>query len=251
MQNHDEPNLDNIRIVLVNPKGPFNIGSVARVMKNMGIHELALVQPVEFHTDEAYQGAVGARDVLEKALVFESLEDAVKDVNLVVGTTRRTGKSRRLFCSVEELPEVIFPVLKNGKVAILFGREESGLTNRETDLCSILVNIPASKSFPSLNLSHAVAVVCYKIFTDAMVKKVPDISRPVPVAEIEGLLDYIQRVFTEIGFFTKGTPDYVIPLFRKIFGRALLDEEELKNLTYIFHRLYGLCRENRGSKKEK
>jgi len=236
-----EVNLANVRIVLVEPRGPFNIGSVVRVMKNMGLSKLAFVNPADFHNEETYKASVGARDILNKALVFSTLEEAIGDTNLVVGTTRRAGKLRRLFCSVEELPEHIFPLLKEGEVAILFGREDSGLTNRETDLCNILVNIPSSKSFPSLNLSHAVAVVCYKLFTDAIVSRVPYISKPVSNEEIEGLLDYIQSVFTDIGFFSKGTPNYVIPLFRKIFGRALLDQEEIKNLTHIFHRLYGLC----------
>ncbi len=233
-------NLSKVRIVLVEPRGAFNIGSVARVMKNMGITELALVRPVEFRNDDGFKGAVGARDVLENALIFDSLESAIKDTNLVIGTTRRAGKGRRISYTIEELPEKIFPVLEKGKVSILFGREESGLSNRETDLCNILVTIPSSKDFPSLNLSHAVAVVCYKLFTDAMVLDVPYISEPVTNAEIEGLLDYIQTVFTDIGFFSKGTPRYVIPLFRKIFGRALLDKEEFDNLTYIFHRLHGL-----------
>jgi tRNA/rRNA methyltransferase len=236
-----EVNLAKVRIVLVEPRGPFNIGSVVRVMKNMGLSKLVFVNPADFHNEETYKASVGARDILNKALVFSTLEEAIGDTNLVVGTTRRAGKLRRLFCSVEELPEHIFPILKEGEVAILFGREDSGLTNRETDLCNILVNIPSSKSFPSLNLSHAVAVVCYKLFTDAIVSRIPYISKPVSNEEIEGLLDYIQSVFTDIGFFSKGTPNYVIPLFRKIFGRALLDQEEIKNLTHIFHRLYGLC----------
>ncbi len=237
-----EPDLKKIRIVLVDPKGAFNIGSVARVMKNMGLSELALVDPVEFQNEEAYKACVGARDILDNALIFESLEDTIKETNLVVGTTRRDGKLRRIFCSIEELPERIFPVLKEGKVSILFGREDSGLSNRETDLCNILVNIPSSKSFPSLNLSHAVAVVCYKLFTNAIINQVPYITKPVDNEEIEGLLDYIQSVFLDIGFFSKGNPDYVISLFRKIFGRALLDQDEIKNLTYIFHRLHGLLR---------
>ena len=152
---------------------------------------------------------------------------------------------------MEELPEKVFPVLKDGTAAILFGREECGLTNAETEMCNILVNIPSEKKFPSLNLSHAVAVVCYKLFTDAMVFRIPYISDPVSNAEIEGLLDYIESVFTDIGFFSKGTPDYVIPLFRRIFGRSLLNQEEIQHLSHIFHRLYGLCaarRERDGTK---
>jgi len=245
-----KPNLRNIRIVLVEPSGAFNIGSVARVMKNMGLSELALVNPVEFRNDEGFKGAVGAKDVLENAFVFDNLEESIKDTNLVIGTTRREGKGRRISYTVEEVSEHIFPVLEKGKVAILFGREKSGLLNEETDLCNILIRIPASREFPSLNLSHAVAVVCYKIFTDAIVNEVPYIAEPVANAEIEGLLDYIQTVFTDIGFFSKGTPRYVIPLFRKIFGRALLDKEEFDNLTYIFHRLHGIFK-SRCGKDEK
>lgn len=249
------PNLKNIRIILVEPSGPFNIGSVARVMKNMGLAELALIKPVEFKNDEGFKGAVGAKDILNNALIFDTLEESIKDTNLVIGTTRRVGKGRRISYTVEELSEKIFPILEKGKAAILFGREKSGLLNRETDLCNILVTIPSSKGFPSLNLSHAVAVVCYKIFTDAIINEVPYINEPVANAEIEGLLDFIQSVFTNIGFFSKGTPRYVIPLFRKIFGRALLDREEFDNLTYIFHRLHGLFKsrcdkENKGELRE-
>ncbi|UCB47142.1 MAG: RNA methyltransferase [Spirochaetota bacterium] len=241
-----EPDISKIRIVLMEPEGAFNIGSVARVMKNMGLSELALVNPVAFRNDDGYRGAVGARDILDKALLFPSLKEAIKDTNLVVGTTRRAGRLRRIFCSLEELPERIFPILNHGKVSIVFGREKSGLTTGETDLCNLLVNIPADKKFPSLNLSHAAAVVCYKLFTNAVVSEVPYITDPAQNEEVEGLLDYIQSVFADIGFFAKGTPDYVINLFRKIFGRALLDNEEIKNLTHIFHRLYGLARANKG-----
>lgn len=235
-----EPYLGNIRIVLVEPRGAFNIGSVARVMKNMGLSELALVNPVEFHNDEAYRGAVGAKDVLLKALVFQTLQEAIGDTNIVVGTTRRSGKLRRVDCSVEELGERIFPATLKGKVALLFGREESGLTNRETDLCNLLVYIPANRKFPSLNLSHAVAIVCYRLFLGAMSGGVTWFTKPVKAEEIERLLGYIEEIFSEIGFFSKGTTQYVIPLFRKIFGRALLDEEEVKSLFFIFQRLYGL-----------
>ena len=240
-----EKELGNIRIVLTEPEGAFNIGSVARVMKNMGLRELALVNPRDFKNDDGYRGAVGARDILENALLFQTLKEAVSDTSLVVGTTRRAGRLRRIFCSVEELPERVFPILSEKKVSVVFGREQSGLKNAETDLCHILVNIPASRNFPSLNLSHAVAVVCYKLFTFAIVSEVPYIAEPVPSDEVEGLLDYIQSVFSDLGFFSKGTHHYVTTLFRKIFGRAMLDEGEVENLTHVFHRLHGLCKSKR------
>ena len=235
-----EADLKNIRIVLVEPQGAFNIGSVARVMKNMELSDLALVNPADFKNDEAYKGSVGAKDLLNSAVVFTRVKDALKDTHIVVGTTRRAGKSRRIFCNVEELPGRIFPVLSRGKAAILFGREDNGLSTDETDLCNLLVNIPANESFPSLNLSHAVAVVGYKLFTCATVCRVPAVLNPAQNTEIEGLLDYMESIFSDMGFFSKGTSDYVIPLFRRIFGRALLGDEEIKNLTHIFHRFHGL-----------
>jgi TrmH family RNA methyltransferase len=240
-----ESALRNVRIVLVGSEGPFNIGSVARVMKNMGLFELALVAPVEYKNNDGYCGAVGARDVLDNALVFPTLKEAVAGQALVVGTTRRAGRYRRIYCSVEQLPEKVFPVLAGGRVAIVFGREQSGLKSNETDLCHLLVTIPSSAGFPSLNLSHAVAVVCYKLFTFSMMSEVPFIVKPATSDEIEGLLDYLQSVFADLGFFSKGSHRYVTTLFRRIFGRAMLDHEEIENLTHVFHRLHGLCKSNR------
>jgi tRNA/rRNA methyltransferase len=259
--------LRRVRIVLVEPRGAFNIGSVARVMKNMGLEDLALINPVPFHNDDGYRGAVGARDVVNGAKLFTNLADAVAGSNLVVGTTRRAGKLRKITCGAEELPERIFPLLGNGRVAILFGREESGLTTNEAALCNLLVTIAANADFPSLNLSHAVALVCYELFKASMQATlgaarteaanadepgiqgagVSFIARPASREEIEELLEFIRFSFEDMGFFSKGTPDYVIPLFRRLFGRALADQEEVKNLTHVFHRLCGLFKEKKAA----
>jgi tRNA/rRNA methyltransferase len=250
--------LRRVRIVLIEPRGAFNIGSVARVMKNMGLEDLALVNPVPFHNDDGYKGAVGARDVVNGAKLFTSVADAVRGSNLVVGTTRRAGKLRKITCGAEELPGRIFPLLGTGTVSILFGREESGLTTGETALCNLLVSVTVNPEFPSLNLSHAVAIVCYELFRaaaqaaageagDAGVKRagIAFVPRPASREELEELLEYIRFSFEDMGFFSKGTPDYVIPLFRRMFGRALADQEEMKNLTHVFHRLYGLFKEKK------
>jgi len=242
--------LGSIRIVLVEPEGPFNIGSVARVMKNMGFSDLALVKPVDYHNDEAYKGAVGARGVLESAAVYDTLEEALSGESLVVGTTRRAGRWRRIGCSLEELPGRILRGTASGGVSILFGRERCGLSSMETDLCNLLVSIPASRSFPSLNLSHAVALVCYTLFTSWHGKRIDPVTKTVSQDDIEGLLVYMEEVFSDMGFFSKGSSRYVIPLFRKVFGRALLNEEELKSLDFIFKRMHGLSRENREGGRE-
>jgi tRNA/rRNA methyltransferase len=250
--------LHRVRIVLIEPRGAFNIGSVARIMKNMGFEDLALVNPVPFHNDDGYKGAVGARDVVNGAKLFTSVADAVAGANLVVGTTRRAGKLRKITCGAEELPGRVFPLLGTGRVSILFGREESGLTTSEAALCNLLVSITANPDFPSLNLSHAVAIVCYELYRasgenaaepagEAGKKRagVSFVSRPASREEIEELLEYIRFSFEDMGFFSKGTPDYVIPLFRRVFGRALADQEEVKNLAHVFHRLYGIFKERK------
>jgi TrmH family RNA methyltransferase len=252
--------LSRVRIVLVEPRGAFNIGSVARVMKNMGLEDLALVNPVPFHNDEGYRGAVGARSVLNGAKLFTGLTDAVAGSNLVVGTTRRTGKLRKIVCGVRQLPGRVIPMLGKGRVSILFGREESGLTTEEATLCNLLVSITANPDFPSLNLSHAVAIVCYELFSAAVADRGPRahgtvrrsggaaaafVQDPASREEIEELLDYIRVSFGEMGFFTKGTPDYVIPLFRRIIGRSLAEREEVNNLSHVFRRLHGLFREKK------
>jgi tRNA/rRNA methyltransferase len=247
-----KPDLDRVRIVLVEPQGAFNIGSVARVMMNMGFSDLALVNPVEFRNDDGYRGAVNAKPLLNGARVFPSIADAVGDTNLVVGTTRRRGKQRKIHCCAEDLSGYVFPLLHEGRVSILFGREESGLTTDEAKLCSILASIPASPGHPSLNLSHAVAIICYRLFVDADdagCEILNPVRRPADNRELEELVEYIEFAFGEMGFFSKGPPDYVVPLFRRIFGRALLDQEEIGNLSHIFHRLYGLFLEKsrRGS----
>jgi tRNA/rRNA methyltransferase len=227
-------------------------------MKNMGLEDLALVNPAPFHNDDGYKGAVGARGVLNGAKLFTCVADAVGGSNLVVGTTRRAGKLRKISCGAEELPGRIFPLLGAGRVSILFGREESGLTTDEAALCNLLVSVTANPGFPSLNLSHAVAIVCYelhKAFAQAAAGAAGDsevrragvafVPRPASREEIEGLLEYIRSSFEAMGFFSKGTPDYVIPLFRRVFGRSLADREEVKNLAHVFHRLYGLFNEKK------
>jgi tRNA/rRNA methyltransferase len=235
------PDLTSVRIVLVEPGGAFNIGSVARAMKNMGFSDLGLVNPAEYRTDEAFRGAVGARDVLESAGVFGSIGEAVRDAALVVGTTRRTGSSRPASCTLEELPARLLPVTFEGRAAILFGREQSGLKTSETDLCNLLVRIPSSSTFPSLNLSHAVLLVCYRLFTASAGEHLLSVAGPASNERVEELIAYIHDAFSEIGFFSKGSSGYVVNLFRRVFGRALLNEEEVEHLGHIFSRLRGLC----------
>jgi TrmH family RNA methyltransferase len=154
---------DNVRFVLVEPREPGNIGACARAIKNMGFRNLCLVNPGCAVNDEAKCFARHAGDVLEKALVCESLAEAINDASLIVGTTRRKGRSRGVFMDAEAGCRRVFSAARDNRVAILFGREDRGLFNEETGECGFLLTISASRDQPSLNLSQAVMIVAYEL----------------------------------------------------------------------------------------
>ncbi|HXX57159.1 MAG TPA: RNA methyltransferase [Thermodesulfovibrionales bacterium] len=155
---------DNVYFVLVEPKEPGNIGASARAIKNMGFRNLCLVSPPPEMTTEGSWFARNAHDVLDSAVIYPSVADAIKDKAIVVGTTRRRGKSRGVIMPAGEGASKIFRMAVNNKVAILFGREARGLSNEEVEECGFMLTIPSSRLQPSLNLSHAVLIIAYELF---------------------------------------------------------------------------------------
>ena len=153
---------DNVYFVLVQPGEPGNIGASARAIKNMGFKNLCIVDPPE-NSDGAIPLAHNAMDILGSTKVFNSFEESVKDRGLVVGTSRRKGRRRGVFTSVEEGASKLYQAASQNKVAVLFGREDRGLYNEEVDECGFLMTIPSSTNQPSLNLSHAVQIVSYEL----------------------------------------------------------------------------------------
>ena len=153
----------NIYFILVEPKESGNIGSAARAMNNMDFHNLRLVNPPSLDTDEARMFAHGSREILRTAQSFESLEEAVSDMQYVVGTTRRRGRRRGAYVPVDEGTGRLYEIAANNKVALLFGREDRGLFNEEVDRCGFLMTIPANKKQPSINLAHAVMIIAYEL----------------------------------------------------------------------------------------
>ncbi|MGB8688899.1 MAG: RNA methyltransferase [Microcoleus sp.] len=150
-----------IRIILVEPAGPLNVGSVARVMKNMGLHQLVLVNPqCDYLGEEARLMAVRAADILENARVVESLPEALVGCTRAIATT---GDDRPLATKREE-PADALPWLKEAPSALIFGREDCGLTNAELNYAQRLIRIPSSDAYTSLNLAQAVAVCCYELY---------------------------------------------------------------------------------------
>jgi TrmH family RNA methyltransferase len=228
--------LKKIQIVLVRPTRPGNIGAAARAIKNMGLSKLVLVQPVDHLCSDSYAMAYGAHDVLEKAKVFKTLPQALARCRYVVGTTARTHKGYGKPASLMQVAPKILERAQKQRVAILFGPESSGLANDEIALCQSLVTIPTAKAHTSLNLAQAVMVVAYEL-TRAAASNVQSSSQPqrkiADTDQRERFYRELKELLTLIGFLkgTQGTR--VLADLRRIFGRADLDDRELRILRGI------------------
>lgn len=160
-------NLDNLYVVMVEPKNAGNIGSAVRAMKNMGVSHLRLVNPVEYREDDQ-QKKLGYRsqEIIENSEEFETLKDALKDISLVFIATAKKGKWKKDFLIPPDAAKIVVERLNVEKVAIVFGREESGITIEEALLANYFINIPSAVSYPSLNLAQAVMVTVYDIYKE-------------------------------------------------------------------------------------
>ncbi len=229
-----------VRIVLVRPRDPRNVGAAARAMKSMGVGSLDIVADSLIDPRQARTLAHYAADVLDSARVYASLGDAVADAALVAGTTRRRGKNRKYFSlTPEQLGERVAS-LASGVAAVVFGNEETGLTDEELSLCHVAVTIPTAPRFPSLNLSHAVQVVCYEIFRALSRGRLTPFL-PVSGRALDELVSVITRSLASVGFFTQVGPDRMAVFFRDILARAALSGDEAKRLGLIFRKISGLA----------
>lgn len=218
---------------MVEPEGPLNIGLVARTMKNMGARDLCLVNPKcpPLHP-YAMVMASGALDLLQGAKVVGSLEEAIGDCALVVGTTRRRRRGKELI-PLREGAQRILEVASAQPVAILFGREKAGLTNEEIFLCQLLLTIPADPRHGSLNLAQAVAVVLYELRVSAVPPQVRSSRRLAKVEELRGLLSHLKAVLGEVGFLDPSNPQRGLEELKAILLRAQLDSKEVRLLRGV------------------
>lgn len=228
----------NVRVVLVRPRDPRNVGAACRAMKCMGITSLAIVAGGLLDPAQARTLAHGAEDVLEAAVVHPDLDSAISDAVLVAGTTRRRGKNRKYFTLFpEQLAQRVAEA--RGTVAVVFGNEETGLTDEELSRCTLAVTIPASPAQGSLNLSHAVQVVCYEIFR-ARARGTLTPFTPIPAREVDALAGLVVGSLRTIGFFHLVTPDSMRVFFRDILGRAGLSVNEARRMGVVFRKIAGL-----------
>jgi tRNA/rRNA methyltransferase len=220
--------VDNIAIVMVEPQSPGNIGMTCRAMKNMGLSRLRLVKGCDRFHPESLKFAVSAKDLLEQAEVYDDLPSALADCTLTVGTTRRHGKYRQEILSPPEVATLLKAHATPGsRAAIVFGREDSGLTTDELSLCRWHATIPSAAEYGSLNLSQAVLIFCYELGKAADSPGGGRIEQLATSADIELLFAQMDSCLQKIGFLNEQNPGHIMRSMRRIFFRSELDNREV------------------------
>lgn len=238
--------LHNIRVVLVNTSHPGNIGGVARAMKNMGLTRLVLVEPRVFPHHEADARASGANDILEKAQVVATLEDALVGCNLVLGTSARDRRIPWPLLDPRECgTKVVGEAAGGAEIALVFGREDSGLTNEELQRCHYHVHIPSDPEFSSLNLGAAVQVLSYEVRMawlaaqgqPSKVEKDEVASTKsgelATMDELERFYEHLEQTLVAIEFLDPEKPRHLMARLRRLYGRSSVSRAEMNILRGI------------------
>jgi tRNA/rRNA methyltransferase len=229
-------NLNSISILLVRPRYHENIGSVARVMKNMGLNRLIVVDGSSPLHPDAYKLASGAEDILERAEEFPNLKEAISEMGCVVGMTSRAGKERSPLLTPKNVVEKLISISEKNCIGLVFGSEKEGLTNEELSLCHLYVRIPSADAFPSLNLAQAVMVLCYELFQSSTMSQ----KETGPLASsdhLERMFEHMERTLVAIGFLDAKQPEKIMRVLRKIFGRSQMDEREVQIFQGIWSKV--------------
>lgn len=225
-----------VRIVLVGTSHPGNIGAVARAMKTMGLQRLVLVAPKVFPAEEASARAAGAVDVLESARVCAGLDEALAGASFVVGASARLRSLAWPSIAPREAAARIVAETGSGEAAVVFGRENSGLTNEELARCHALLHIPTAPALGSLNLAMAVQVVAYELFlaSGAAPALPPDRAQPAATAEeMEKFYEHLETALIAAKFLDPDNPRHLMRRLRRLFNRAQPDSNEVNILRGI------------------
>jgi tRNA (cytidine32/uridine32-2'-O)-methyltransferase len=227
----------NIKIVLVNTAHPGNIGGAARAMKNMGLAELCLVDPREYPAPRAVWRSAGARDILNNATVVDTVDEAIADCSLVVGTSARERRIPWPLVNPRECGERVWREADEHKVALLFGREDRGLTNDELHKCHYHVHIPSNPEYSSLNLATAVQVLAYEVRMASLANKdgdLPELSQwDQPISnskDLENFHAHLADTMAELDFYDPENPKQLLTRLRRLFNRVRMDEMEVSIL---------------------
>jgi TrmH family RNA methyltransferase len=225
---------DNVFFILVETKEPGNVGASARALKNMGFKNLEMVNPVYHVTGEDRFMACNAIDLLERAAIYPTLKEAVTGKSLVIGTTRRLGRRRGLILPLKESIKRIMTAAKRNNIAILFGREDKGLNNKEVEECGFLITIPTDSLSPSLNLAQSVLLVAYELSQTFYSGTSPVLVKH---AELEKFYHYVNSILRLLEYIPRGDRDIETKIMRNLkhlIGRAGLTDWELRMF-------YGIC----------
>lgn len=244
---------DQIRIILVGTTHTGNIGSVARAMKTMGLSALYLVAPKELPDGQAYALSAGASDILATAKVFDTLQDAISDCGLVVGSSAR---SRTLSWPMLEPRECGIKAVQEAAtqpVALVFGRESSGLSNEELQLCNYHVCIPANPEYSSLNLAMAVQIITYEVRMARLqqasqLQAVEDVAYP-SSEQMHSFYQHLEQTLNDTGFIIKQHPGVVMTKLKRLFTRARPEEAEYNILRGILTSVQRYGRKAQGDKE--
>lgn len=238
-RNHREVRsaLARTRVVLINTTHPGNIGATARAMKVMGLSSLHLVTPKVFPHAEATARASGADDVLQNAVVHDSLDSALAGCPLVLGTSARLRSLPMPMFDARRAARQALRESASHEVAILFGRERYGLTNEEMMRCQFLVNIPSNPDYSSLNISQAVQIIAYELRVAALgqadIEVPPADWAPVDDEQMERLFEHLQQTLLDIRFLNPEQPKKLMMRLRRLFKRARPDQNEINILRGI------------------
>ncbi len=230
-------NLSNIRIVLVNTSHPGNIGATARAMKNMGLSRLYLVAPKDYPSGVAVGRASSALDILDNAVLCEDLNEAIADSSLVIGTSARSRRIPWPVLDPDSCAQKLVDESQQHEVALVFGREDRGLSNEELQMCNFHVQIAANPEYSSLNLAAAVMVLSHEIYKYSL-KDANNSDQSeeqwdnelATVAEVETYLQHLEQLLIEIDFHDPENPRHLMPRLRRLYNRIRPDKMEINIL---------------------
>ena len=240
-----------VRIVLIDPSHPGNIGSVARAMKNMALTDLVLVRPRSFPHAEANALAAGADDILSRARIVDTVAEAIGDAQFIAGTTSRPRSYYWEFTTPRDVAGRIVGLAQENRAALLFGSERYGLGTEDLKHCNVLVRIPANPEYCSLNLAMSVQLLAYEIF---MSRELPQSSIQLeiplaPAGDVEHFYAHLHQVLGEIDFDDR--TGHLMERLRRLFNRAQLDRNELNILRGILSAVQGRRGQSAQRRREK
>ena len=236
-----EAALDRVRVVLCDTTHPGNIGAAARALKTMGLSRLYLVAPLHFPHEEADARASNARDVLERARVCASLEEALRGTVFAAALTARSRELGQPALAPRDAAPLVLAEAAAGDVALVFGRESSGLTREQVNLCQRIVHIPANPAYSSLNLAAAVQIMTYelRVAAGAGGLPAPEVFEPASFEEVEAFHLHLEQVMRETGFLDPRKPRRLTQRMRRLFTRARLEKEEVSLLRGLLKAMQG------------